>query len=100
MTMFRDRSLTTDIVECFIELLDYSHLLVVKHDLVVIHNFQYCLGRQQAQVTIFFVRVNDLEHPEDGARVDDIYLVRCVMFYVKVYHVEKLVKDPPVFRVQ
>ena len=67
---------------------------------MVVDDLQDCLGGQQTQIVILLVLVNDLEHPENGARVDDLLLVRCLVLDVEVYHVQELVQDSPVFRVQ
>ena len=81
----------SDIVECFVELLDDGHLLVVKDDLMIVNHFQHSLGGKQAQIVIFFLLVNDLEHPQYGARIDDFSLVGRLMLDVEVDHVQKLV---------
>ena len=67
---------------------------------MVIDNFQDCFCGQQAQVTVFFVRVDNLEHPQDRAGYNDIFLIRSVMLDVEVDHVEELVENPAVFRVK
>ena len=67
---------------------------------MVVDHFQYRLRRQKAQITVFFVRVNDLEHPEDSARINHFFLVWCVVLYVKVDYVKKLIEDSPVFGVE
>lgn len=67
---------------------------------MVVNNFEDCFGNEEAQGAILPRVVEDLEHPEDGGRVDNFVLVFGLVLDVEVNHVEEQVQDATVLRVQ
>lgn len=89
-----------DVVQGLVELFDDGHLLIVKHDLVVVDYFKHRLSGKQTQVAVLLVRVYDLEQPEDSGWVDYVFLVRGFVLDVKVDDIYKLVEYASILGVQ
>lgn len=82
---FNDSNLFTLIKDIYVlkglvELLDDSHLLVIKLDFMFAYNIQESVRRQAAQVLLiaWMLILDDTKHPQDGMRVDNLLLTRIV----------------------
>ena len=63
-------------------------------------DLQHRLRRKETQIGVFLVSVDYPEHPEDRGWVDHFLLVGCLVLDVEIDHIEQLVEDAPILRIE